>query len=530
MKSKVFWAILCLAFILRMYKLGEVPLSLNWDETSNAYNAYSILKTGRDEYGNFLPLTNRSFEDYKPPLYMYLNIISVALFDPTPFAARLPSAIFGTLTVFLVYLLTKKLFENYQTKFSIAYLSMLMLAISPWHLQVSRVGFEANIGLFFAVAAFTCFLYFILPSKTHKLPSRLLLVLSAILFGLSFYSYHAQRIFIPLMFFATLFIFRKEIFTIPKKLLAVFIIVATSIVLPLMIFLPPEAVSQRFESITLTSYTEDVQKSVEFINQDKQNKILLTNILHNRRVVIGLRYFKNYLSNFDPNFLFVKGDDNLRHHIENMGMLYFFQLPLVLIALYYLFNERSKGFVFLIVWLLISPIPAAPSNASPHALRSLTMVIPLTIISAYAFFQLFRLVKIKVIFFTFSILIFTFSIFPYLHNYYVHYQRDFASFWQYGYLQAASKTEELRDQYTKINISSDIEQAYVFWLFATKYDPKKYQQEGSNLHFDKYYFKANAPLDTNELYVSSDLDDSFKVIDTIHFPNGEKTIEIGYKR
>src|SRR3972149_8676644 len=127
--KKIFFAIIVLAFILRFYKLGEVPLSLNWDEVSNAYNAYSILKTGRDEYGNFLPLTNRSFDDYKPPLYMYLNIISVALFDPTPFAARLPSAIFGTITVFLVYLLTKKLFENYQTKFSIAYLSMLMLAL-----------------------------------------------------------------------------------------------------------------------------------------------------------------------------------------------------------------------------------------------------------------------------------------------------------------------------------------------------------------------------------------------------------------
>ena len=530
MKSKVFWAILCLAFILRMYKLGEVPLSLNWDETSNAYNAYSILKTGRDEYGNFLPLTNRAFEDYKPPLYMYLNIISVALFDPTPFAARLPSAIFGTITVFLVYLLTKKLFENYQTKFSIAYLSMLMLAISPWHLQVSRVGFEANIGLFFAVAAFTCFLYFILPSKTHELPSRLLLVLSAILFGLSFYSYHAQRIFIPLMFLATLFIFRKKIFSIPKKLLVVFFVSVTLMILPLLFFLPPEAISGRFESITLTSYTEDVQKSVEFMHQDQQNNLPFSNILHNRREIISLRYFKNYLSNFDFNFLFVKGDDNFRHHVENMGMLYLFQLPLVLIGIYYLLKTKTREYLFLIVWLLISPIPSSPSNSSPHALRSLTMIIPLTIISAYALFKLFNMVKIKVIFFIFSILIFTFSLFSYIHNYYTHYQRDFANWWQYGYLQAARRTQEVSNKYSKINISSDIEQAYIFWLFATKYDPKKYQLEGSNHHFDKYYFNANAPLDNNELYASSSLDESYNVIDSILLPNGEKTIEIGHKR
>ena len=104
--KKIFFAIIVLAFILRFYKLGEVPLSLNWDEVSNAYNAYSILKTGRDEYGNFLPLTNRSFDDYKPPLYMYLNTLTVGTLGLNALAARLPSAFFGLLSVPLVYFLT----------------------------------------------------------------------------------------------------------------------------------------------------------------------------------------------------------------------------------------------------------------------------------------------------------------------------------------------------------------------------------------------------------------------------------------
>jgi len=112
MTKKIFWTILVLAFILRFYKLGEIPLSLDWDENSNAYNAYSILKTGRDEYGNFLPITNRSFDDYKPPLYMYLNVVTVAIFGLTPFAARLPSAFFGFLTVPAMYFLARKIFEK----------------------------------------------------------------------------------------------------------------------------------------------------------------------------------------------------------------------------------------------------------------------------------------------------------------------------------------------------------------------------------------------------------------------------------
>src|SRR3989338_1459032 len=160
-RKTIFWAILFLAFILRFYKLGEVPLSLDWDENSNAYNAYSILKTGRDEYGDFLPIANRSFDDYKPPLYMYLNIPTVSVFGLTPFAARLPSAFFGFLTVPLFYFLSKKLLEN--QKFvdakTTALIAMLLLAISPWHLQFSRVGFEANVALFFSVATISGIFY-----------------------------------------------------------------------------------------------------------------------------------------------------------------------------------------------------------------------------------------------------------------------------------------------------------------------------------------------------------------------------------
>src|SRR3989344_2849602 len=151
MNRNILFAVLTLAFILRFYHLGQNPLSLNWDETSNAYNAYSILKTGRDEYERFLPLYNRSFDDYKPPLYMYLNVPTVAIFGLTPFAARLPSALFGFLTVPLIYFLVRKLFN--QKLMALA--AMFLLAISPWHIQFSRVGFEANVGLFTAVTAIT---------------------------------------------------------------------------------------------------------------------------------------------------------------------------------------------------------------------------------------------------------------------------------------------------------------------------------------------------------------------------------------
>src|SRR4030042_3543811 len=247
MNKKIFLLVLVLACILRFYKLGQVPISLDWDENSNAYNAYSILKTGRDQYGNFLPLTNRSFDDYKPPLYMYLNIPSVVIFGLTPFAARLPSAIFGFLTVPLVYLLTKKLFE----KEKIALLAAFFLAISPWHLQFSRVGFEANIGLFFAVAAATFLLYAPFSKQENgNLKKSFLWVISAIFFGISLYSYHAQRVFLPILFLTFAIIWRREIFSQHKKNLAVFLFICALLIMPLILFLPKEAISQRFETTT----------------------------------------------------------------------------------------------------------------------------------------------------------------------------------------------------------------------------------------------------------------------------------------
>src|SRR3989338_8050697 len=158
-KKLIFWLIIVLAFILRFYELGEIPFSLNWDEVSNAYNAYSILNTSRDEYGSFLPLANRSFDDYKPPLYMYLNILTVGAFGLTAFAARLPSAFFGFLSVPLIYFLTKLIFEKSEKRKLIALLSMFLFSTLFWHLQFSRMGLEANIGLFATLASMIFFLY-----------------------------------------------------------------------------------------------------------------------------------------------------------------------------------------------------------------------------------------------------------------------------------------------------------------------------------------------------------------------------------
>src|SRR3989344_6598642 len=108
-KNRVLLIVILLAAFLRFYQLGVNPPSLDWDEASLGYNAYSLLKTGRDEFGRSWPVSIRSFEDYKPAMYTYLTIVPVAIFGLNEFAVRLPSAVFGTLTIFVVYFLIYEL-------------------------------------------------------------------------------------------------------------------------------------------------------------------------------------------------------------------------------------------------------------------------------------------------------------------------------------------------------------------------------------------------------------------------------------
>lgn len=519
--------IFLLAFILRFYKLGEVPLTLDWDENSNAYNAYSILKTGKDEYGTFLPITNRSFEDYKPPLYMYLNIPTVAIFGLTPFAARLPSALFGFLTVPAIYFLAKWLFkgQNKNLSKSVPIVSAFLLSISPWHLQFSRVGFEATVGLFLAVAAITAFLY--------GLSSKKWLIASAFTLALSAYSYHSERIFVPLLFIGALLIWKKDILSIPKKHLLLFVTLTVILALPLAVLIPPKVIIQRFEVTTGRPRLEDIERSIKFILQDAEGGSPFANIVHNRRLLIGQTYFGNYLSHFSFNFLFGEGDDNFRHHIQDMGMLYLFELPLLATGAYLFITNKRKESIFLLIWLLAAPIAATPATPNPHANRSLPMIVALEIISAYSLVYLFsRKLKLKNYILAFFLLIMAAESTLYLHNYWVHYPSEKATFWQYGYGEAVIESEKVKDEYTKINVDHSLEQAYAFWLFATKYDPSKFQEGGDRHHFDKYFFDAKAPTDPKELFVSDsgNFPGGFELVKTIYYPDGTEAIKIGHAK
>ena len=149
--------IILFAFLIRFFGVEKSPPALNWDEAALGYNAYSILKTGNDEFGKKFPLTLRSFDDYKGAVYSYATIPFVKYFGLNATTIRLPSIIAGTIVVLFAYLFAMMFFKSQKA----ALFSSLLVAIEPWSVHFSRVAFEANLALMFFLVG----LYFIIKFR-----------------------------------------------------------------------------------------------------------------------------------------------------------------------------------------------------------------------------------------------------------------------------------------------------------------------------------------------------------------------------
>ena len=207
--------IIILAIFLRTYKMGEIPASLNPDEVALGYNAYSILKTGADEHGQFLPLSLKSFGDWKLPIYSYFATLPVALFGLSDIAVRIPSIIAGALGVYLMYCIAIALFK----KRAIALIASLFFALSPWSIYFSRGAYEVNLATTIFLAGFLSLLHFLQKKKTRYL------FFGLILFGITLFTQHNYIVFTPIYTFALLLLFRKSILYNRKWYASIFIFI-----------------------------------------------------------------------------------------------------------------------------------------------------------------------------------------------------------------------------------------------------------------------------------------------------------------
>lgn len=477
LKGFLIFAIICIAFFLRFNQLGINPPSLTWDEVAWGYNAYSIGIDGKDEFGRFLPINYlESFGDFKPPLYAYLDVIPIKIFGLNEFAVRFPSAFFGVLTVLFSYFLVREIFYKSKIRDETALFSSFLLAISPWHIMLSRAAFEANIGAFLTVLGIFSFIYGVRKKK-------LFIFISIISFALSFYTFNTSRVISPILLITLLIGFRKFL-VVNKKIAILSILFFALLLLPIAGFLISPQASLRFKEVNIFSDIGVIENANQQIVND--NNSFVSKLIHNRRLAFGAQYLKHYFDNLSPDFLFIKGDGNPKFSTQNIGQLYLWELPFLIAGILFLI-KRKEGYWWLIpLWLLIGIIPAGTARETPHALRIENSLPTFQILISYGVITVLGIISkikykiakihIKYLIFPLFILFLIFNFLYFFHDYLMHYPRIYSEQWQYGYRDSASFVKEVYEDYDLIYITKELGRPYIYYLFHAAKNPEEFRK------------------------------------------------------
>lgn len=528
----IFTGIIILSSILRFWSLDNFPAGFNADEASIGYNAYSLLQTGKDEYGTSWPMTFKSFGDFKPGLFVYIVMPFVATLGLNEWAVRLPSALFGIGTVVLIYFLTKEIFKDKR----IAAVSSLLLAISPWHIHFSRGGWETNVATFFITFGVLLFI------KGLEKPK--LFFWSAVIFLASMYIYQSPRVVVPVLVIALVFLYKKNLFKVvktielKKKLITAALLIF--LVVPLVLQFTSGQGGARFKGLSFLGDTGPTSRINELRGEHQDPNSMWVRTLHNKLTAYGPAFLGHYLDHFKPDFLFINGDPIIRSKVPETGQFYLIESLFLLVGLMSLIRINLVHKKLLFTWVLIAPLASSLTFQTPHALRALNMVIPLTIIMAYGLGNIVSGVKSKWRFVGISIicLVILFEFVHYLESYYIHYSKRYPLAWEYGFSQMVLKLQKLEGNYDKIVITDRYDQPYILVLFYEKYDPRKYQPQaklterdkfnfGTVRSFDKYEFRSINPKEVEgtegTLFVGTEneIPKNAKIIDKVDFPDGE---------
>ena len=474
-----------IGFSIRSYKLTTSPEGLYIDETSIGYNAYSIIKTGHDEHGKFMPLFFEAFGEYKLPVYVY-SVVFVQLFiGPSDLSVRLPAVIFGTLTIPLLFLFSKELLKNNPSLFIknlVSPLGAFLLATSPWHFQFSRPGFEASIGLFFLILG----LYLFFKGMNNK--SSFNICLSLISFVLTLYSYNSARIVTPIIVII-LFILYFRHFEI--RFWIKIILIPAILIIPFLNF-----------ALGAEGLARARQVSVFFQSNVAAGEV-----------------FSNYLRNISPLYLFNNGDPTIGHLTPyRMSLIYLVEAPFFLAGLIYLFLKKSKISLFIVFLFFICLIPPSIATLNPHALRGMSALSVTPIISAIGFSYFLNLFKrnhlylIIILIYASMILISTLSFLNTYHNKYIP---SAGWDWQVGIKRTSLRVLQIENNYNDIYFDLDPRKIPLLWYL--KIDPSLYQKNLSKSQFGNYHI--NEAISTSHGLYAGLQPPQGKLLEYVYYPN-----------
>lgn len=450
---------------LFLYKMNISPPALNADEATNAYDAYSILKTGKDQYGNFLPLRFKSFGDYKLPLLTYLAIPFIKIFGLTETGIRMVNFPFILFFPIVIFLLAQELLNKKNVSLLAAFLS----ALSPGLQLLGRQGSESYMTAFFLTLSFYLFLRF--------LKKQTILNFSLFTFNFLFalFGYHSTRLWVGFYFLLILFfVFKKKL---SKLFLFIFVFVVFLFGITDVLYKPT-----RIQNLLFFNNLGFSLKINE-LRGEGGNRFLYN------KLTVGVKDLSlNYLKYFSPQFLSINGDENPRFGFPGISPITAIEYIFIFIGFYYLFKNKEKWRYLVLLMLLFSPISGSLSWAGESINRSVFIFIPIFLISAYGVINFLNKKSVFLyLIITILYLIFSFYSWDFYLNHYPKRAIVLRS-WQAGYNELINYVKVNYNNYDKFYITKKNGQPYIFLLFYLQYPPVKYQKESSLSAPDEYGF------------------------------------------
>ena len=464
--SKTNWLIvgfMVLGLVFRVAWLAKYPAGFTPDEAAFGYNAYSILQTGKDEWGTpwwqLFSSNMRSFGDYKLPLYTFLALPSIKIFGLNEFATRLPNAIVGTLAIGVIYLLTKRLS------------AAVILTLSPWAISMSRGAFEANLATLFLPLS----IYLFLQNSYW---------LSAVIFAVSFYSSHSARSVTPLIIITLIIFFKK----MNKKLLLPGLFFGM-LLIPGLISMVSKG-STRVSDVSILSPTggwgavSDRRFEARVVGLPDS----ISRIFSNKPVYVVSTFVKNYLSYWSPQFWFTSGaGESTYGMITGRGTFYYVEL-VFLLSFFIIMVRQSQPKYWLILFLAaLSLVPAALSKGPGYAASRAVVALPFLIILLSVGAEYILKKKLVVVLITISYLLSTIF---FAEDYLYHAPKSNALAMNYGWADLIPRLMPIANRFEEVRFSRSLSEPHIFMAFYNKIDPKIYQEYSPSwLVFEKQRLK-----------------------------------------
>lgn len=468
---KFFIPLLLVAVFFRLFQLSTTPAGLYWDELDTGYQAYSLLHTGRDYYGNLFPAHLHSFADYRSSLYMYMTVPFVKILGPTAEAIRLPAVIISFLSVLILINLAGRYLRLRKNQL---WIPAAIWTFAPWTLVQGRIAAESMLMPFFLLTGFALFLNYLRQGRS--------LSMSAVFFALTLWSYGTAKIFLPL-FFALVFVFyRRDLFRrLSRRAMLTFVSVFLLISAPVIIELFSKNVSMRFGELSV--FTDPV--TVSEVNYRRLESSLgggsvrtlgmqpsfLEKMVYNKFSFWSSRVISNYASALSTDFLFQTGDPQLRHNLNlsNTGQFYLIEAIAFIIGLIAAVNTQKK---FLLSWLLIAPVAAVITrDGGNHGPRLLPLLPPLVFIISLGISKLLRQRTIGVLYLCAYFL----SVFMAGFYLFTTYRITSASAFNSGFVPAVEYALKQKSDYDSIIFDGHNDSFLMAYLYVSQFDPRIFQ-------------------------------------------------------